>query len=126
MKSWNENSGWKDDYKKLEKYLRLGIDGKRYRDKWHVKHECDYCGLAVTVDSKNYKDNKGYYNYYAQYLECQNKRCKRYNFVVLRPRVQGCRCENYYTYYKEPFRPKADKTQVIPGRCPLHVYYERT
>ena len=63
LKSWNENSGWKDAYKKLVKYLRRGRDSKRYREKWYVTHECDYCDLAAIVDSKNYKDNRGNYNF---------------------------------------------------------------
>jgi hypothetical protein len=99
LKSWNENSGWKDAYKKLVKYLRRGRDSKRYREKWYVTHECDKCGLTAIVDSKNYKDNRGNYNFYALWVMCKTKNCENYYRIILRPRVEGCRCIIYQTYH---------------------------
>jgi len=129
LKSWNENSGWKDAYKKLVKYLRRGRDGKRYREKWYVTHDCWTCRLEVIVDSRKYTDNMGYYNYYVLHLVCENEGCMRAMQVPLHPKVPGCRCTLRCTYHTTRGRinaPKADKTQVIPGRCPLHVYHGRT
>jgi hypothetical protein len=122
LKSWNENSGWNDAYRKLLKYLRRSRDSKRCREKWCVTRNCEYCDKGVTIDCRNYKDNRGNYNFYALYLTCEV--CQRLNRYILRPRVEGCRCINHCTYHVTPGeqdnRRKADKTFVMGNRCPIH------